>query len=160
MIDFQIESSTAIIFPANPDIWLEYLCPSGGIRKFYEKEMTGPLPDWISESEIAIYEQIFSADNGGYRGGLNWYKTQMANLNSTDEMAVPSDRRQTDKAALLVACTKDYVGIPSMQEESTRMFANDLEVESLDCGHWVQLEKANEVNEILKSFIEKRLLKA
>ncbi|KAL8750491.1 MAG: hypothetical protein Q9199_007035 [Rusavskia elegans] len=156
----QIESSTTIIFPPNPDIWLEYLCPPGGIRKFYEKEMTGPLPDWISESEVAIYKQIFSAANGGYRGGLNWYKTQMANLNSVDEKAVPSDRRQTDKPALLVACTKDYVGIPSMQEESTRMFANDLAVESLDCGHWVQLEKANEVNEVLKSFIEKRLLKA
>ncbi|KAL8652089.1 MAG: hypothetical protein Q9226_004411 [Calogaya cf. arnoldii] len=155
-----IESSTTIMFPANTDIWLEYLCPPGGIRDYYEKGITGPLPDWILESEMETYKQIFSPDNGGYRGGLNRYKAQMANLNFVDEKAVPFDRRHTDKPSLLVVCTKDYVGIPSMQEESTRAFANDLVVENLDCGHWVQLEKAKEVSEILKSFIEERLLKA
>ncbi|CAL8580984.1 hypothetical protein XPA_006697 [Xanthoria parietina] len=156
----QIDSTTAIMFPVSTDIWLEYFCPPGGIQKFYEKEMTGPLPDWMPESEIAVYKQIMSADNGGFRGGLNWYKSQMANNNTADEKAVPSDRRRTDKPVLLVTCAKDHVGIPAMMEESTKMFANDLEVEHLDCGHWVQLELPNKVNEVVKSFVQKHLFEA
>ncbi|KAL8873180.1 MAG: hypothetical protein Q9215_001687 [Flavoplaca cf. flavocitrina] len=154
----QIESSTAIIYPADPNALKEHLCPLGAVQKFYQNEMTGPLPNWMSKSEMENHKQIFSPENGGYRGGLNWYKAHMLNLNSDDEKNVPSDRLQTDKPALLVVCTKDCVAIPSMQEQDMRAFASDVMVESLDCGHWVQLEKANEVNEIVTSFIEKRLL--
>ncbi|KAL8778834.1 MAG: hypothetical protein Q9213_007226 [Squamulea squamosa] len=151
----QIDNSTSIIYAADPDTFRNHLCPIGGIQNFFEKKMTGPLPDWISEPEIAIHKQIFSADNGGYRGGLNWYRAQIGNLNAADEKDVPPERCHTDKPTLLVACTRDYVAIPSIMEDNTKAFAKTLEVESLDCGHWVQLEKAKEVNEILKRFIEK-----
>jgi pimeloyl-ACP methyl ester carboxylesterase len=30
----------------------------------------------------------------------------------------------------------------------------DLTVENLDCGHWIQLEKADEANRILEKFFE------
>lgn len=156
--DFQIESSTALIYPADPNAVKEHVCPLGAVQKFYQDEITGPLPNWMSKSEMENHKQIFSPENGGYRGGLNWYKAHMANLNADDDKNIPSDRLQTDKPALLLVCTNDCVAIPSMQEEDMRAFASDVTVESLDCGHWIQLEKANEVNEMVTSFIEKRLL--
>ena len=30
----------------------------------------------------------------------------------------------------------------------------DLTVEKLECGHWIQLEKADEINGILEKFLE------
>lgn len=80
----------------------------------------------------------------------------MHHVNAKDEAAVPHERQQIHKPALLVLCTKDYVAIPATQEEGMRPFAKDMEVESLESGHWVQLEKADEVNEILKKFFEKQ----
>ncbi|KAL8775236.1 MAG: hypothetical protein Q9209_000242 [Squamulea sp. 1 TL-2023] len=154
-----IDSSTSIIYAADPDVFRDHLCPIGGIQNFYEKNMTGPLPDWISEREIVIHKQIFSPNNGGFRGGLNWYRAQIGNWNAADEKGVPPERYHTDKPTLLITCTRDYVAIPSIMENDTRAFAKDLVVESLDCGHWVQLQKAKEVNESLKRFIEKLPLK-
>ena len=81
----------------------------------------------------------------------------MANLNAADDDTVPSERRQIDKPTLLVVCTKDYVANLTMQTEQTRAFANQMEVETLDCGHWAQLEKADETNAMLKQFIEKHI---
>ncbi|KAL8721033.1 MAG: hypothetical protein Q9225_002206 [Loekoesia sp. 1 TL-2023] len=150
-------TSAAIIYPADSNIYLEHLCPKGGIRSFYEKRMTGLLPSWLTKDEIAIHSSIFSAENGGYRGGLNWYKAQMANVNAADEEAVTPERRQIDRPTLLVTCRKDYVAVPAMQEEQMRPFAKSMEVETLECGHWVQLEKSDEVNEILKRFFDKNI---
>ncbi|KAL8729290.1 MAG: hypothetical protein Q9181_005051 [Wetmoreana brouardii] len=151
----ELDTSVALIYPADPKVFRDHLCPLGATREFYEKRMSGPLPAWISPSEIATYRSIFSAENGGFRGGLNWYKAQMGQVNAADEKNLPPERNQIPSPALLVTCAKDYVAVAAMQEEWTRPFARDLEVESLDCGHWVQLEKAREVNEILKKFFDK-----
>lgn len=107
--------------------------------------------------EGAKHSEIFSAENGGYRGGLNWYKAQMAHINAADDEAIPPERAHIDRPTLFLASMNDYVAVPAMQEEQMRPLVKDMEVESLDCGHWTQLEKANEVNEILKRFFEKHV---
>ncbi|KAL8702612.1 MAG: hypothetical protein Q9201_004218 [Fulgogasparrea decipioides] len=150
-----LDTSVALIYPADPKVVRYHFCPVGATREFYEKKTSGPLPAWISPSEIATYRNIFSAENGGFRGGLNWYRAQIGRLNATDEKDLPPERHQIHSPTLLVTSAKDYVGVPAMQEERMRPFAKDLEVQNLDCGHWVQLEKANEVNEILKKFFDK-----
>ncbi|KAL8833509.1 MAG: hypothetical protein Q9170_004226 [Blastenia crenularia] len=153
----QRETSDAIIYPADPKMLLEILCPPGAIRRFYEKKGTGPLPAWLTENEMAIHRQIFSAAKGGYQGGLNWYKAQMSNLNAADEDALAPERSHIDKPTLLVVCTKDVIGVPALQEENMKPFAKDMVVERLDCGHWLQLEKPDEVNGILKTFFDQHL---
>ncbi|KAL8934486.1 MAG: hypothetical protein Q9216_005886 [Gyalolechia sp. 2 TL-2023] len=150
-----VRTSIAITYPADPQTIRYHLCPRGAVREFYEKQMTGPLPSWISKNEVIKHNRIFSAEKGGYRGGLNWYKAQMANINAADDEAIPPERIQIDQPTLLLASKNDYVGVPALQEEQMKPFVKHLEIESLDCGHWTQLEKANEVNEMLKSFFEK-----
>lgn len=117
--------------------------------------MTGPLPTWLSKHEAWKHNKIFSAENGGYSGGLNWYKAQMANVNAADEEAIPPERAQIDKPTLFFANKQDYILVPALQEAQMKPLVKDLEIQELDCGHWTQLEKANEVNELLKGFIEK-----
>lgn len=148
-------TSIAIIYPADPKTIRYHLCPIGAVQEFYAQHMTGPLPTWLSEHEVAKHNEIFCAENGGYRGGLNWYKAQMANINAADEEALPPERANIDRPTLFFANKQDYILVPALQEAQMTPLVKDLEVQELDCGHWTQLEKADEVNEILKGFIDK-----
>lgn len=78
----------------------------------------------------------------------------MAHLNDDDEAAVPEERKFIEQPTLLVTCSKDVIALPAMMEGMTRKWAKDLRVENLDTGHWVYLEKPDEVNTILKRFFE------
>ncbi|KAL8955097.1 MAG: hypothetical protein Q9183_006793, partial [Haloplaca sp. 2 TL-2023] len=150
------ETSISIIYPVKPEVFKERLCPVGATRKTYEERYTAPPPAWLSASEIETHKEIFSPQNGGYAGGLNWYKAQMGQINAEDEASVPEERQHIHKPSLLVLCKKDYIAVPQLMEESMRPFAKDMEVKTVDCGHWLVLEKTDEVNEILKDFLEKQ----
>ncbi|KAL8641250.1 MAG: hypothetical protein Q9228_001921 [Teloschistes exilis] len=154
MVD-NFERSMGLCYPADPEALLQHLCPLGAARKYYEMQSSEAVAPWFSPAEQATYRQIFSAKNGGFAGGLNWYKAQMGRVNAADERALPSERYHIDKPTLMVVCTKDPVAIPAIQTEGMKPYVKQLEVESLDCGHWVQLVKVNEVNEILKGFFDR-----
>ncbi|KAL8653888.1 MAG: hypothetical protein Q9210_001839 [Variospora velana] len=149
------EISRSLCYSEDPMTLKNHLCPKGAIRKAYEEGFTSPRPAWLSEDEITTHSKIFSAENGGYRGGLNWYKAQMANVNAADEDALPTERHRIDKPTLLITCKKDYVCVPVLQEEQMKPLVKDMEIESLDCGHWVPLEAADEVNRILQDFFDR-----
>ncbi|KAL8763345.1 MAG: hypothetical protein Q9184_000816 [Pyrenodesmia sp. 2 TL-2023] len=149
-------ATSRALYASDPQTLLHHLCPKGATRKFYEEQQTRPLPAWMPENEALTHSRIFSADSGGYRGGCNWYKAQMGNINAADEEAVPAERRRIEKPTLLVTCTDDCVAVPVMQEGQMREFAvGGMEVREVKAGHWVQLEKAEEVNAILKDFFER-----
>jgi len=61
---------------------------------------------------------------------------------------------------LLVTAQQDRICLPVIQEAITKPYAEDLRIESLDCAHWVQLEKPEETNELLKSFFEETAAKS
>ena len=117
--------------------------------------MKGPLSSWMSESEHEVRDQIFSAGNGGYAGGCNWYKAQVANVNAADEEAIPAEKYLIDVPTLFIACDKDYVCVPSAQIDQMKKYVKNLEIETFDSGHWVELEKPKEANESLKKFFDK-----
>lgn len=119
--------------------------------------MTGPLPTWLAEDEAIVHHKIFSAENGDYRGGLNWYKAQIDHINAADEASLPTERHYIDKPTLFVTCTRDAVVIPAVSEKQMRPFVKNIEVKSLDCGHWVQLEATDAVNHLLQEFFDRLL---
>jgi soluble epoxide hydrolase / lipid-phosphate phosphatase len=58
---------------------------------------------------------------------------------------------------LLIAST-NFITVTVNFPEQMRPLVPDLKVENLDGGHWLQLEKADEVNKILEEFIEEKRL--
>ncbi|KAL8949187.1 MAG: hypothetical protein Q9222_004682 [Ikaeria aurantiellina] len=159
IMDGNPASSTSIIYPHDPEVYLSHLCPVGALRRFYQNGTTLPRPVWITAEELSTHSEIFSPANGGYGGALNWYKSCMANVNAADEDAIPKEKWQITKPVLLVSCTRDHVAIPELQEETMSGFVaseGGLEIKKLDAGHWVMLEKKDEVNEILRNFFERQ----
>ncbi len=72
---------------------------------------------------------------------------------------IPPDRAILKKPVLLVPALKDPIGLPSFAIAGTQPYAPDLRIVSIEAGHWVQLEKRDEVNAALEAFYNELLEK-
>jgi pimeloyl-ACP methyl ester carboxylesterase len=109
------------------------------------------LPDWMSESELAVYVDEFRA--AGFRGGLNWYRNfdrNWALMEGLDPVVrVP---------ALFIVGDRDLViaGMDQeMLEKRMRPLVPDLHpiVWLEGAGHWIQQERSTECNQALLEFL-------
>jgi soluble epoxide hydrolase / lipid-phosphate phosphatase len=53
---------------------------------------------------------------------------------------------------LLIVAEKDYICRPEIQKQGTATWVKQLRVEEFSCGHWVQLEMPEKLNEHLVEF--------
>lgn len=97
---------------------------------------------------------IFDPKNGGYGPALNWYKAQMANLNSQEKYTIPLKSLHIQQRTLAILGSRDSTCVPAMQEHLMRPHVRDLKVVIVDAGHWLQLQKSDDVNKIIKEFLE------
>jgi soluble epoxide hydrolase/lipid-phosphate phosphatase len=59
---------------------------------------------------------------------------------------------------LLIASTGYIITVTINYPAQMRPLVPDFKVENVDGGHWLQLEKADEVNKILEKFLEEKQL--
>jgi len=111
-----------------------------------------PLPDWLSEADLAVFSEAYR--KSGFRGGLNWYR----NIDRNWELTAPWQGAQINQPSLFIAGSKDSVitGIMGGKRvaEMERVLPNlrqKLIIEG--AGHWIQQERAGEVNAALIAFL-------
>lgn len=150
MCTFQQPSVFSLLYPADPELWKTTFCPVGRAAAFISGGQTTPLPPWFSSDEYKIRDQILRL--GGYRGPLNWYKAAMRGVNLADEADVPEDKKPCSLPTLLVVSSQDYATRADMQTVKTKEWCPQLQIETLDCGHWIQLEKPKELTTLLVRF--------
>jgi pimeloyl-ACP methyl ester carboxylesterase len=131
------------------DIWRH---PSDGNGYLDVLPEAPDLPwDWISEDELGHYARVFART--GFGGGLAWYRAYDANWESSagDEDAL------LEVPTLFVAGANDPVITMAGPHALDRMKQTvpDLRgVHLLDgAGHFVQMERAREVDELLVHFV-------
>jgi pimeloyl-ACP methyl ester carboxylesterase len=112
-----------------------------------------PLPDWLSEADLAYFTKAYKAS--GFRGGLNWYR----NIDRNWELTAPWQGAQIHQPSLFIAGSKDSVitGLIGAKRvaEMERVLPNlrqKLIIEG--AGHWIQQERADEVNAALIGFLK------
>jgi pimeloyl-ACP methyl ester carboxylesterase len=59
-----------------------------------------------------------------------------------------------EQPALFIAAQRDTVGVPALQLNMTLPFSPALQIRTVDAGHFVHIEKAEEVNKALHGFFE------
>jgi pimeloyl-ACP methyl ester carboxylesterase len=124
--------------------------PNGGfLDSFREPEK---LPDWLSEKDLAVYVQAYRRT--GFRGGLNWYR----NIDRNWHLLAPWQDVPVRQPALFIAGSADAVILNpasaqalAHMEESVPGLKRKALIEG--AGHWVQRERADEVNSILLEFL-------
>jgi pimeloyl-ACP methyl ester carboxylesterase len=112
-----------------------------------------PLPDWLSEADLTHFSESYR--KSGFRGGLNWYR----NLDRNWELTAPWQGAQIHQPSLFIAGSKDSVitGLIGGKRvaDMERVLPNLTRKLIIGgAGHWIQQERAAEVNAALIAFLK------
>ncbi|SES40047.1 alpha/beta fold hydrolase [Actinokineospora terrae] len=103
-----------------------------------------PLGDpLMSDSELAVFVSAF--ESTGFTGSVNWYRNLDRNWHLLADVD-PIIHQQ----ALMVYGDRDTIARSANLAE----FVPNVEVAGLDCGHWIQQEKPDEVNRMILAWLD------
>ncbi|MFF2620693.1 alpha/beta fold hydrolase [Oerskovia jenensis] len=142
------------VFDENPHQFLRNLYrkheppaePRPGMALIDLARATTPLGDPVlSDGELAVL--VSSFESTGFTGSINWYR----NLDRNWHLLADVDP-VVKQPALMVYGDRDLVA----RSESLAEFVPDVEVVTLDCGHWIQQELPDETNRVILTWLEKQ----
>ncbi|MBM7478696.1 alpha/beta fold hydrolase [Oerskovia jenensis] len=142
------------VFDENPHQFLRNLYrknepptePRPGMALIDLARATTPLGDPVlSDGELAVLASSF--ESTGFTGSVNWYR----NLDRNWHLLADADP-VVKQPALMVYGDRDLVA----RSESLAEFVPDVEVVTLDCGHWIQQELPDETNRAILTWLEKQ----
>lgn len=106
---------------------------------------TPPGEPVMSDSELAVYASAF--ESSGFTGGINWYRNSDRNWHLLADVE-PVIRQP----ALMIYGDRD----PVPRLANLAKYVPDVEVVSLDCGHWIQQEKPEETNRAILEWLSRQ----
>lgn len=107
-----------------------------------EKPLGEPI---LSDSELAVFVSAF--ESSGFTGGINWYRNLDLNWQILAEV-----NPIIQHPALMIYGNYDM--IPKF--ERLAEFVPNVNVVSLDCGHWIQQELPEETNQAILKWLERQ----
>jgi len=99
----------------------------------------------MSEKELAVFISAF--ESSGFTGCINWYRNLDHNWHLLADVN-PIIQQPT----LMIYGERD----PIPKLENLSEFVPNVEVVSLDCGHWIQQEKPEETNKTILKWLEQQ----
>ncbi|WP_137724167.1 alpha/beta fold hydrolase [Prescottella subtropica] len=99
----------------------------------------------MSDSDLAVFVSAFRTS--GFTGGINWYRNLDRNWHLLAD-ADPIVRRP----ALMIYGDRDPVQKPANLTE----FVPDIDVISLDCGHWIQEEQPEATTRAMLTWLNRQ----
>ncbi|SMY06954.1 alpha/beta fold hydrolase [Flavimaricola marinus] len=117
--------------------------PEPGMMMINLAQSSTPLGDPVmSDDELAVFTASFDAT--GFTGSINWYRNMDRNWHLLANVD-PVIRHP----ALMIYGTQDMIP-PS---ENLAEFVPNVEVLSLECGHWIQQEKPQETTQAILKWL-------
>jgi pimeloyl-ACP methyl ester carboxylesterase len=129
-----------------------------GMAETVAKEMPGAAEiaanQWLPDRELKVYSDEYART--GFQGGLNWYRVRTGGKVAA-ELEVFTGRT-IDVPSTFISGRSDW-GIYQTPGALSRMqntaCTNMKEIHLIEgAGHWVQQEKADEVNRLLVQFLK------
>jgi pimeloyl-ACP methyl ester carboxylesterase len=96
----------------------------------------------MSESELAVFVAAF--ETSGFTGSINWYR----NLDRNWQLLADVDPT-IQQPTLMIYGDRDVI---PRAENLTKFVPNAQEV-GLDCGHWIQEERPDELNRVIVDWL-------
>ena len=98
----------------------------------------------MSEEEMDVFVSAFI--KGGFTGPINWYRNITRNWENSAELI-----QHIDVPCAMIYGNHDIVA----KGGDVSNYIPNLESITLDCGHWIQQEKSNEVNVFLLDWLKR-----
>lgn len=106
------------------------------------------VPAWLGESEFEYYVDVFTET--GFTGGLNYYRNMDRNWHLTEDLR----GAKIEAPALFVAGSQDPVIRFTPMSKMDAVLSDLRGTVILEgAGHWIQQERAAEVNDALLGFL-------
>jgi pimeloyl-ACP methyl ester carboxylesterase len=109
------------------------------------------LPPWLSETDLDVYTVEY--ERSGFTGGLNWYR----NTDRNWELLAGFSGAKVRQPALFIWGDEDpLLEIPGVARNLDRQVEYVpllRQTQFNHCGHWVQQERAQDVNAAILSFL-------
>lgn len=99
----------------------------------------------MSDSELAVFVSAF--EKSGFTGSINWYR----NLDRNWHLLADVDP-VIHQPTLMIYGDRDVV----LKSERLAEFVPNVDVISLDCGHWIQQEKPEETNQAILNWLARQ----
>jgi pimeloyl-ACP methyl ester carboxylesterase len=106
-----------------------------------ESQLGEPI---MSDEELAVFVDAFQSS--GFTGSINWYRNLDRNWHLLAEVN-PIIQQPT----LMIYGDRDLIP----KSERLAEFVPNVEVVSLDCGHWIQQEKPEETNQVILEWLKR-----
>jgi len=106
-----------------------------------ERPLGEPL---MSDSELAVFASAF--ETSGFTSSINWYR----NLDRNWHLLADVDP-VIQHPALMIYGDRDVIP----KSENLTAFVPNVDVVSLDCGHWIQQERPEETTEAMLKWLQK-----
>lgn len=110
------------------------------------------LPSWLSEADVAFYTEELRAS--GFRGGLNWYR----NIDAITAITAPFVGATIHNPSLYLYGEHDLIAgnTPDAIARMKSALPNLRGVVKMEgAGHWLQQERADDVNRELLQFLSR-----
>ncbi|CAG8586033.1 7553_t:CDS:2 [Paraglomus occultum] len=125
------------------------------IKLYDGKSLLGPIGETHIEDSSLLSKQelnyiIEQYKKGGFHGPLNWYKVRSVNFQ--DEKGA---RKHVTIPCLGIVAMNDPYIVPEMSKEMPKYFTSLTMKYVEGSGHWILLEHADKVNELLGEFLDK-----
>jgi len=99
----------------------------------------------MSDNELAVFVSAF--ESTGFTGSINWYRNLDRNWHLLGEVN-PIIQQPT----LMIYGDRDTIP----KSETLTDFVPNVDVVSLDSGHWIQQEKPEEANQAILEWLERQ----
>lgn len=119
--------------------------PEPGMAMINLARAKTPLGEPImSDEDLAVFITAFKSS--GFTGSINWYRNLDRNWHILADVN-PVIQQPT----LMIYGERDVV----QKSERLAEFVPNVEVVTLDCGHWIQQEKPEEINQVILKWLAK-----
>lgn len=112
----------------------------------------------------------------GLKGAVCWYKAMLEGITPAEDagscffhaqimtngvtqlnVGIPQANYTYSKPVFLGPALKDYVCLAALQEHNTLQFCPNTTIVRFDTSHWIMLEKPNELNEALVTWLKEKV---
>lgn len=107
-----------------------------------EKPLGEPI---MTEEDLSVFISAF--ESSGFTGAINWYRNLDRNWHIMADV-----KPEIKQPTLMIYGDRDLIP----KSESLKDFAPNLDVVSLDCGHWIPQEKPEETNRAILKWLEQQ----
>ncbi|TQV90788.1 epoxide hydrolase [Cordyceps javanica] len=147
VLERHAKSAMSLLFAADGGEWMTWFHPLGAMKQFVTENRQIPVGEWYTPAMQDAHLAVFGAKDG-YKGATRWYRMLVTNASLQEEEEAIANVK-LEQPSIIVA---DAQSMPPQMGMLAEWVPN-LTPKEVASGHWIHIERAEQVNRIIADFI-------